>query len=224
MANIILPQVSILDEINDSTKLMVEQDGQINRYPIADLELGGGDVTIDLSSDNIGEATGVNADTLGGYAANQYAKLTDINNMLEIDLYGATAAEPNLVDADTLGGFDANHFASVEEMDRKLSIELLWENASPTSSFSAQTVQLSKELDADDWVIVCFKAATNSDAVANIVVKNGTIGRVTSSNTTAHGFRNATVTNTSVNFSGAIWGGDSNSEYLVPTHIYRLRG
>lgn len=103
-------------------------------------------------------------------------------------------------------------------------LDLLWENARPTSSFGSQEVQLSKELDDDDWVIVCFKAATNSDAVANIVVKNGTTGRVTSSDTNNHGFRNVTVTNTKVQFTGAIWAKNSDSTYLVPTHIYRLRG
>ena len=49
MENIVLPKVNILSEINDSTNLMVEHNGEINRYPISDLDIGGGDVTIDLS-------------------------------------------------------------------------------------------------------------------------------------------------------------------------------
>lgn len=40
MANIILPAVPVLSEINDSTKLLIEQAGEINRYPISDLDIG----------------------------------------------------------------------------------------------------------------------------------------------------------------------------------------
>ena len=78
MANIILPQVSILNEINDSTNLMVEQNGEINRYPISDLDIGGGDVTINLDSNTgVGTAANINATTLGGYAANDYVRHDD---------------------------------------------------------------------------------------------------------------------------------------------------
>ena len=131
MANIILPQVNILSEINDSTKLMVEQDGQINRYPIADLELGGGDVTIDLSnSGNAEEAVGINAASLGGYPAEDYAKVSDLNDMLEIDLYGASAAEPNLVDADTFGGRSPEEYNNyINEQVRKAAPQNLLDNS-----------------------------------------------------------------------------------------------
>ena len=40
MANIILPAVPILSEIDDSAKLLIEQAGEINRYPISDLDIG----------------------------------------------------------------------------------------------------------------------------------------------------------------------------------------
>lgn len=80
MANIILPQVNILSEINDSTKLMVEQDGQINRYPIADLDIGGGDVTIDLASGINSVANPIDADTLNGYKFNYFASKNDLND------------------------------------------------------------------------------------------------------------------------------------------------
>jgi hypothetical protein len=38
MANIILPAVPVLSEIDDSAKLLIEQAGEINRYPISDLD------------------------------------------------------------------------------------------------------------------------------------------------------------------------------------------
>ena len=75
MANIILPAVPVLNEIDDSTKLLIEQAGEINRYPISDLDIGGGDVTIDLNSpggDSINTGNPINADTLGGKPASDY--------------------------------------------------------------------------------------------------------------------------------------------------------
>ena len=48
MANIVLPAVPVLSEIDDSTKLLIEQAGEINRYPISDLDIGGGDITIEI--------------------------------------------------------------------------------------------------------------------------------------------------------------------------------
>lgn len=73
MANIILPAVPVLSEINDSTKILIEQAGEINRYPISDLDIGGGDVTIDLNAPGgSGIGNSINADTLGGKPASDY--------------------------------------------------------------------------------------------------------------------------------------------------------
>ena len=47
---IVLPQVEILNSISDSAKILVEQEGEINRFAIADLDIGGGDVSVDLDN------------------------------------------------------------------------------------------------------------------------------------------------------------------------------
>ena len=92
MANIILPAVPVLNEIDDSTKLLIEQAGEINRYPISDLDIGGGDVTIDLNSpggDSTNTGNPINADTLGGYAADEYVRkdqLTDFAPTSPVEL------------------------------------------------------------------------------------------------------------------------------------------
>ena len=81
MANIILPQVNILDTVSDNTNLLVEQSGTINRYPISDLDIGGGDVTIDLDGNAISDGTNpINADTLGGYSADEYVKRDQLSD------------------------------------------------------------------------------------------------------------------------------------------------
>ena len=85
--NIILPAVPVLSEIDDSTKLLIEQAGEINRYPISDLDIGGGDVTIDLSSSDSVDNSGnpINADTLGGKPASEYVT-KDMLNALVLQL------------------------------------------------------------------------------------------------------------------------------------------
>ena len=50
MANIILPAVPVLNEIDDSTKLLIEQAGEINRYSISGLDIGGEDIIIEIDS------------------------------------------------------------------------------------------------------------------------------------------------------------------------------
>ena len=82
MANIILPEVNILNEINDSATMLVEQNGEINRFNIADLDIGGGDVTIDLEDSNISKPNPVNADTLGGCSPEEYAKKNELEEFI----------------------------------------------------------------------------------------------------------------------------------------------
>ena len=81
MANIILPEVNILNEINDSATMLVEQNGEINRFNIADLDIGGGDVTINLEDSNISKPNPVNADTLGGIPASDYVTRDEIGDL-----------------------------------------------------------------------------------------------------------------------------------------------
>lgn len=89
--NIVLPAVPVLNEIDDSTKLLIEQAGEINRYPISDLDIGGGDVTIDLSSsDSVDiDSHPIDADTLDGKPASEYATLLDIEALRQEILGGA---------------------------------------------------------------------------------------------------------------------------------------
>lgn len=90
MANIILPQVNILDTVSDNTNLLVEQSGTINRYPISDLDIGGGDVTIDLDGNAISDGTNpINADTLGGNLPEHYATMNDLEVLRQEILGGA---------------------------------------------------------------------------------------------------------------------------------------
>lgn len=77
---IILPQVDILDKVNDSANLLIEQNSVINRFPINSLNIGGGDITVNLDNIIEGEGNLINADTLGGRASNEYALKSDLGN------------------------------------------------------------------------------------------------------------------------------------------------
>lgn len=78
---IILPQVDILDKVNDSANLLIEQNSVINRFPINSLNIGGGDITVNLDNIIEGEGNLINADTLGGRAANEYVLQSDIGGV-----------------------------------------------------------------------------------------------------------------------------------------------
>lgn len=111
MANIILPAVPVLNEIDDSTKLLIEQAGEINRYPISELDIGGGDVTIDLSSsDSVDiDSHPIDADTLDGKPASEYVT----KDYLIL----------NDIDADTLGGIGADQYVT-KDMLNNSSVKL----------------------------------------------------------------------------------------------------
>lgn len=117
MANIVLPQVAVLNNLNDNANLLVEQNGEINRFAIADLDIGGGDVTINLNGDSVSSPTGINADSLGGYPASEYAKLNDLSEYAKLN--------------------------DLEDINTGVTMDLLWENASPTSAFAAQTIDIN---------------------------------------------------------------------------------
>lgn len=79
-------------------------------------------------------------------------------NIINIQLDGAPEDNINFgINADTLGGQKPEYYATAEDLvalnDSKLSMELLWENASPTSAFSAQTITL--DLSEYDGAFIC---------------------------------------------------------------------
>lgn len=83
MSNIILPKVQILDTISDEAKILIEQDGEINRFAVTNL--GGGDISINLEDTIYGDANPINADTLGGYPVKTFVKQNEITDRV---IYG----------------------------------------------------------------------------------------------------------------------------------------
>ena len=93
MANIVLPRVDILDSIKESANILVEQDGSIKRFAVADLDVGGNNfLSVDKNGSNIGEPNPINADTLGG----------------------KSESELSVANSDKLGGKSPEHYATSE--------------------------------------------------------------------------------------------------------------
>lgn len=82
-------------------------------------------VSVDTEDAAIGEVNPINADTLGGVLASEYAKQVDLENL-----------ENNL-----------------NNLDTGVHMELLWENASPSSEFAAQTLTIENLDDYDAFIL-----------------------------------------------------------------------
>lgn len=93
MANTVnLTTVERLLAHTENTNFIVEENGELNRFNITDLNIdSGGDVTIDMTSGASSEANPINADTLGGYEVDYFASqgnldeaIVDIDNKIAI--------------------------------------------------------------------------------------------------------------------------------------------
>lgn len=116
----------------------------------------------------------------------------------------------------------------------KVSMALLWENASPGSSFAAQTVSL--DLSGADFVIVEFSATTTGSARPTTIIANGKQGVLSWLANATAGYeillmsRNATVSDTGIYFDKAyrktISGttATENNASAIPTRIYAIKG
>ena len=113
-----------------------------------------------------------------------------------------------------------------EIKENALCIDLLWENASPTSSFAAQTIAI--DLSNYNYVLIHFRSFNQGDNTqyeCNQIILNGTTGGLFASGVTTsnNGTRRVTVTNTGVEFMSGYWNGNANNDYEVPFYIYGIK-
>ena len=110
-------------------------------------------------------------------------------------------------------------------------LELLWENASPSSSFAAQTVSL----DLSGYDAVLIKATTTSNNPSDeyygffntlAFVGDGikTVMFFCSGNTNRSGHRMAQATSSGVTFSKCMWNAAQTDGFGVPYYIYGIKG
>ena len=110
-----------------------------------------------------------------------------------------------------------------------LEMELLWENASPASSFAAQTVQVS--LSGYDFAFVYVADAgkvDNANGLVGFIIPVGKSGTVTAINYQIN-YRKVTVSTNGVTFSDSLqisqlnWDGEAVNDRCIPQYIYGIK-
>ena len=103
-------------------------------------------------------------------------------------------------------------------------ITKLWENASPTSSFSGQTIAV--DLSGYDFYLVTAMASTSSHYVISNIspVDNGGLLSFSWGDTAAPVHRSYVRTDDGIQFYGAYYNKAGNQSYLMPYKIFGIKG
>lgn len=113
-----------------------------------------------------------------------------------------------------------------------LTLDELWSNNSPTSSFAAQTVQLSAPVTNYKLLMITYYFATSQTELQTVIFpvgplySGGETGRILTNGATTNrtGGRTFTVPSAnSVAFGGASWNTGTANGYCVPVAIYGIR-
>lgn len=102
-------------------------------------------------------------------------------------------------------------------------IKLLWENSSPSSNFSAQTIPL--DLSSYDGALIIARIATNSDATGaffGFIGQEPTITIKGATSNTIYG-RRSIISNSGVEFLQGYAGATSGSGNAIPIQIYGIK-
>lgn len=105
-----------------------------------------------------------------------------------------------------------------------VSITKLWENESPTSSFSGQTI----ELDLSEYQLILLYARISTsyeslNSASAVVGKYSRINGVWGNNNNVF-HRAFTPSVTGIVFEGGYYNGAYNASYLIPQYIYGIKG
>lgn len=202
---------------------IIMEDG-VTRLNGADL------VSVNTNGAPEGETTGINADTLGGYAADAYIRQDSSKALLSVNLNEIVNGTANPTNADMLGNVPAEKVFS--DLDGKISMELIWENASPNSDFAEQEIAL--DLSNYKVVKVFFYRYKGKQAATSEDVLKGSMATllhqvyIDDNYKYSNSSRSCTVSETGVKFgkgyeTTAITHKQSN-EFVIPSYIYGIKG
>lgn len=113
---------------------------------------------------------------------------------------------------------------SIDNLPTFNSTTLLWKNASPTSSFSGQTITV--DLSVYDFYLVTAMASTSSQYVVSNMspVDNGGLLSFSWGDNAAPVHRSYVRTSGGIQFYGAYYNKAGNQSYLLPYKIYGIKG
>lgn len=198
-----------------------------------DVEAGGGTVqsvnevlpdqngNITLTADDIGtDATNISIqDALDDYVYVGTSAPTDPTTKIWLD-----TDEPGMSGVSSVNGATGTVVLDAEDVGAMSEWTLLWTNASPTSSFAAQTVSL--DLSGYDAVLVtsCLATtATNQDNAMLVMV--GDSARLCGTDNANNAFnRDLTVLSSGVQFYTGQTGTSSQNGSRIPLKIYGVKG
>ena len=131
-------------------------------------------------------------------------------------------------DLGDLSHYNAQTITSgVDPLYLHLEMDLLWENASHTSTFAAQTIQL--DLSGYSLILVFFKRSTTDNSYGSNINKIG-IGSLctcgaSSTNLTSTLSRKYTSSSSGITFTTGFNsnGGNANDDYMIPYQIYGIK-
>ena len=110
-------------------------------------------------------------------------------------------------------------------------LESLWTNSSPSSSFSGQTVTLSKAVSEYTLLLFVYIFSTGKQdyntrtyPVATLEEGVDCTLQINAGSSNRTGARNFSLASeTTVTFGGASYNGASNNGYVIPTQIFGIR-
>jgi hypothetical protein len=104
--------------------------------------------------------------------------------------------------------------------------DLLWENASPTSSYAANTESL--DLSNYDAVFLIYRNWPSNDYEYGFITVIGMVGQTTMvqlvSQENKSGWRKATTAASGVTFTDCHYNAGIHNDYCVPLYIYGIKG
>lgn len=188
------------------------------RYPVTSVNGKTGDVK--LEAGDVGalgaQQTAKDSEKLGGAYAADYARKTEI----PVGLPAGGAEGQALRKAS-----GSDHDVAWGDIENGLSVTLLWENASPTSSFSPQTI--SMDLSGYDMAAIETYYSTEYNFLLSAfgrIEGKDILTIMASGRENKVGTRGVTVSETGFVFSYARYGGAENNTYCVPVRIYGIKG
>lgn len=128
------------------------------------------------------------------------------------------------------GGTGATTSDAARKALNAIAIDRLWSNASYTSSFAAQTLELG--LSSYDMYVVVFRYSTSVAGLKSVVLPCGWSGRLdgvsgavsSSMSKPETSVRNANYASGNLQFGDATFDGVTSNNMLIPVRIYGIKG
>lgn len=162
-------------------------------------------------------AVPIDADKLGGIDASEYVMKSDLEEINGLPA-GGTVGQVLMKASDT------DQDVEWKDLSDGLHMKLLWENASKTSTFGEQTINI--DLSEYDFVMIEFGSNSDINESHNDFIRVGCNSalRLTGGWSNKAGHRNVTCSASSVYFNICYYGSSEDNSNMVPFRIYGIKG